>query len=58
MDQNEESDDENSILPFLINPLVEDRGQTQIGKIAYLSNRKLQIYSKKELVNVQQIFQK
>ena len=58
MDQNEESEDENSILPFLINPLVEDRGQAQICQIANLSNRKSQIYSKKELVHVQQNFQK
>ena len=29
MDQNEESEDENSLLPFLINPLTEDRRQTQ-----------------------------
>ena len=29
MSQNEESEDENSILPFLINSLTDDRGQTQ-----------------------------
>ena len=29
MSQNEESKDENSILPFLINSLTDDRGQTQ-----------------------------
>ena len=29
MSQNEESEDNNSILPFLINSLTEDRGQTQ-----------------------------
>ena len=29
MNQNEESQDKNSILPFFINPLTEDRGQTK-----------------------------
>ena len=29
MSQNEESEDENSILAFLINSLTDDRGQTQ-----------------------------
>ena len=29
MSQNEKSEDENSILPFLINSLSDDRGQTQ-----------------------------
>ena len=29
MSQNEKSEDENSILPFLINSLTDDRGQTQ-----------------------------
>ena len=29
MSQNEERKDENSILPFLINSLTDDRGQTQ-----------------------------
>ena len=29
MSQNEESEDENSILHFLINSLTDDRGQTQ-----------------------------
>ena len=29
MGQNEESKDENSIFPFLINSLTDDRGQTQ-----------------------------
>ena len=29
MSQNEESEDENSILPFLINSLTDDKGQIQ-----------------------------
>ena len=29
MSQNEKSEDENSIFPFLINSLTDDRGQTQ-----------------------------
>ena len=29
MDQSEESQDENSVLPFLINSLTDDRGQIQ-----------------------------
>ena len=29
MGQNEESEDENSIFPFLINSFTDDRGQTQ-----------------------------
>ena len=29
MSQNEESEDENSILPFIITSLTDDRGQTQ-----------------------------
>ena len=30
MSQNEESEDENSFLLFLINSLTDDRGQTQV----------------------------
>ena len=32
MSQNEEREDENSILPFLINSLTDDRGQIQFGQ--------------------------
>ena len=32
MSQNEEREDENSILPFLINLLTDDRGQIQFGQ--------------------------
>ena len=33
MSQNEESEDENSILPFLINSLTDDTGQSNFVKI-------------------------
>ena len=52
MSQNEASEDENSILPFLINSLTDDRGQTQFCQ------NLIAIYLKKELVHAQQNFQK
>ena len=48
----EKSEDENSILPFIITSLTDDRGQTKFCKIYE------QIYLKKELVHAQQNFQK
>ena len=49
MSQNEESEDENSILPFLINSLTDDRGQTQFCQ---------NLIAKKGVSPTQQNFQK
>ena len=45
MSQNEESQDKISILPFLINLLTEDRGQTQFRQnlIAILFERRISL---------------
>ena len=52
MSQNEESDDGNSIFPFLINSLTDDREQTKFcQKLLAI------FFSKQELVPVQQQFQ-
>ena len=52
MSQNEESQDENSILPFLTNSLTEDTGQTQFCQ------NLIENLFEMELVYVQQYFQK
>ena len=61
MNQNEESQDENSVLPFVINSLTDDRGQTLFCQnlIANLFEREnkpfttdfLEVKSKRQIVD-------